>query len=209
VIGIARDAINGSISDGIDPTCLYFPTSAEVEGNGSLIVRVKGNAEAARRHLDTVLATATPGSVDQIISVSDMVALQIYPYRVGVWATGFLAAFAVVLTLSGIYGVLSFVVSQRTKEIGIRMALGATAAGVVRMVLSQSLRLVFMGIAIGGMLTLGASKIFEAEIEFLRPFDILAYSASIAVAVGAALAAAYFPSRRAALVDPASTLRSD
>jgi predicted permease len=209
VIGIARDAINSSISDGIDSTCLYFPTSAFAAGNGSLLVRVKGNTEAARRHFDTLLATATPGTVDQINSMADMVALQIYPYRIGMWITGFLAAFAVVLTLSGIYGVLSFLVSQRTKEIGIRIALGASAAGVVRMVLSQSLRLAFLGIGIGAAMALGVSKIFDAQIELLKPYDALAYSSAIAVAIGAALAAAYFPSRRAALVDPASTLRCD
>jgi hypothetical protein len=209
VIGIARDAINGSISDGIDRTCLYFPTSVSATGNGSLLVRVKGNTEAARRHLDTMLATATPGAVDQIVSMEDMAALQIYPFQVGVWVIGVLAAFAVVLTLSGIYGVLSFLVSQRTKEIGIRIALGASSAGVVRMVLSQSLRLAFLGIGIGGALALIVSRIFDAEIELLRPYDAVAYSAGIAVAIAAALAAAYFPSRRAAMVDPASTLRAD
>ena len=209
VIGIARDAINGSVSDGIDPTCLYFPTDARAAGNTSLLVRVKGNVEAVRRHLDTVLSTAAPGAVDQINPLEDMVATQIYPFRIGVWVTGFLAAFAVVLTLSGIYGVLAFLVSQRTKEIGVRMALGATAAGVVRMVLAQSLRLALMGTAIGGVLALGVSKIFDAQVELLKTYDALACGSGIAVAAGAALAAAYFPARRAARVDPGSTLRCD
>ncbi|HEY4363221.1 MAG TPA: ABC transporter permease [Bryobacteraceae bacterium] len=209
VIGIARDAINGSVSDGIDPTCLYFPTDGRAAGNASLLVRVRGNVEAARRHLDTMLATATPGAVNQIYPLEDMVATQIYPFLVGVWVTGFLAAFAVVLTLSGIYGVLAFLVSQRTKEIGLRIALGATGAGVVRMVLAQSLRLALLGIAIGGVLALGLSRMFDAQIESLKPYDALAYGSGIAVAACAALAAAYFPARRAARVDPASTLRCD
>jgi hypothetical protein len=209
VIGIARDAINGFVGDGIDPTCLYFPTSAHAAGNESLLVRVHGDTEAARRRIDAALADAAPGAVDQINSVADLVALQIYPFRVGVWITGFLAGFAVVLTLSGIYGVLSCLVGQRTKEIGIRMALGATTAGVIRMVLAQSLRLAVMGIAIGVTLALGVSKLFDAQIELLKTYDALAYASGIGVAIGAALAAAYFPSRRAALVDPASALRCD
>jgi ABC-type antimicrobial peptide transport system permease subunit len=105
--------------------------------------------------------------------------------------------------------VLSYLVSQRTKEIGIRIALGASTASVVRIVLSQSMKLAFFGIAIGAGLALVLSTLFASQLQNVNTFDLPAYFGSIAIALIAALAAAYVPSRRAASVDPMTALRCD
>jgi ABC-type antimicrobial peptide transport system permease subunit len=141
--------------------------------------------------------------------MEEALAIQIYPFRASSWIAMALGGLALALSLSGIYGVLSYLVSQRTKEIGIRMALGASTSSVVRIVLSQSMKLALAGIVIGAGLALGVSRLFASELQNVDTFDALAYAGSIAVAVTAALAAAYVPSRRAAGVDPVTALRCD
>jgi ABC-type antimicrobial peptide transport system permease subunit len=141
--------------------------------------------------------------------MQQVLAMQIYPFRAASWIASFLGGLALVLSLSGIYGVLSYLVSQRTKEIGIRMALGASTAAVIGIVLSQSMRLAVVGIAIGATLALGVSRLFAAELQNVDTFDALAYIGSISLALVAALAASYVPSRRAASVDPVIALRCD
>ena len=115
VIGVARDAVNGWIGDGIDPTCIYFP--APVDAPGSVFARVRTDSVTARAKLDAALARAVPGGVDQIHSMEEIAATQRYPFRVGYWLSAGLAGLILVLTLAGIYGVLSYLVAQRTKEI--------------------------------------------------------------------------------------------
>ena len=120
-----------------------------------------------------------------------------------------LGGLALILTLSGIYGVLSYLVSQRTKEIGIRMALGASASAVLRSVLAQSFKLTALGTAIGVLAALGLSRYMAARMEMINTFDWTAYLGGVTVILLAALVAGYIPSRRAARVDPAVTLRAD
>src|SRR5260221_4948354 len=96
------------------------------------MVRVHGDAETARRKLDADLSTIDPAAVQQIHKMQEFLAVGTYPFRVAHWVSTLVGALALLLTLSGIYGVLSYVVSLRTKEIGIRMAMGATTKAVVR-----------------------------------------------------------------------------
>jgi ABC-type antimicrobial peptide transport system permease subunit len=111
--------------------------------------------------------------------------------------------------VTGIYGVLSYVVSQRTKEIGIRMALGAGGAAMVRMVVSQCMRLVLAGIAVGAGMALALAPLFANQVEAIQPYDAMAYVGAAAVVAAAALAASWQPARRAVGVDPLAALRCD
>lgn len=121
-------------------------------------------------------------------------------------APGGLALF---LTLTGIYGVLSYFVTQRSKEIGIRVALGATTRAVVGLVLKQLLRLTAIGICLGLGLVLCVSRLLASNLVFMRGFDAAAFAAGILLVASSALAAGYIPSRRAAQIDPIQTLRYD
>jgi predicted permease len=208
VIGVARDVTSGFIWEGIDTTCIYFPTGPTGAKNESLLVRVKGDLGLARRALDAA-TTGVSSQLSFIVPMDEAVAIQIYPFRASSWVAMALGGLALALSLSGIYGVLSYLVSQRTKEIGIRMALGASTSAVVRIVLSQSMRLAVVGIVIGATLALGVSRLFASELQNVSTYDPLAYFGSIAVALIAALGAAYVPSRRAANVDPVTALRCD
>jgi predicted permease len=210
VIGIARDAINGWVGYGrVDYTCIYFPRAVDAAG-GVLFARVKGNADGARQ-LDASLSVVAPGAVTRIQTMDEIRDLQLYPWRALYFVSSAIGGLALLLTLAGIYGVLSYLVTQRTKEIGIRVALGAGTAGIVGLVLKQSLRLAAAGAAIGALAALVVTRILATQIDMsmFGAFDAAAFAAGMLAVIGASAAAAWFPSLRAARIEPVSTLRCD
>ena len=209
VIGIARDTINGWPAQGLDPSCIYFPSNVKSTRVGSLLVRMRGEHGSARRSLEAALNRVAPSIADQIYAMDDVLALETYPFRVAFWISSLLGGLALVLTTTGIYGVMSYLVSQRTKEIGIRVAVGAGQWLVVRMVVQQSLRLVATGAAVGVGFALLVSPVFAHEVAAVNPYDGAAYAVGAGVAIAAGLGASVRPARRAAAVDPAVTLRCD
>jgi hypothetical protein len=208
VIGIARDTINGWPAQGLDPSCIYFPSNVKSPRVSSLLVRMKGQGPA-RRSLETALDRVAPSIADQIYAMDDVLALQTYPFRVAFWISSLLGGLALVLTITGIYGVMSYLVTQRTKEIGIRVALGAGQWPVVGLVVRQSLGLVATGEAVGVGFALLVSPVFAHEVAAVNPYDVAAYALGVAAAMAAGLGASVRPARRAAGVDPAVTLRCD
>ncbi len=120
-----------------------------------------------------------------------------------------LGAIGLVLAATGIYGVIGYFVSQRTQEIGVRMALGATAGDVVRLVLGQALRPVTLGAAIGVVAALAASRVLASQLFGVSRTDPLTIGAVVATLIGVALAASAVPARRAAAVDPTRALQSE
>lgn len=207
VIGVADDVISGLVFDGRDSTCLYFPTSSNGDQNGALLIRFAPNT--AHQSLDELLDRVAPAAVLRVTPLEELFAAQVYPFRVSFAISSFLGGLALALTLSGIYGVLAYSVTQRTKEIGIRMALGASTSAVIRIVLGQLMRLTLAGTVVGVALALAVSKLLASQLVNVGAFDWLAYLGGIAVVLTAGLAAAFLPSRRAARIAPAITLRCD
>jgi ABC-type antimicrobial peptide transport system permease subunit len=123
-------------------------------------------------------------------------------------AAGF-GILAVVLASIGLYGVMAFAVSQRTQEIGIRMALGATAGDMLRMVVRQALRVSLAGAAAGIVITMGVSRLLTKFLYGVSPSDPLTYVMISALLTGVALLSSYVPARRAARVDPIAALRDE
>jgi len=209
VIGIARDVVSYSVVFGPDPTCIYFPTTGAASLNRSLMVRVHGNHEAVRRSLDSKLSAAVPGGIDEIIPMEQVLDIQYFPFRIFSWILEALGGLALILTAAGIYGVISYLVALRSKEIGIRMALGAEPPGVIRMVLSESVKLALPGMVIGSCIALAVGCVLAAHVFLVQAFDPSAYALSSAIVLVAATVAACIPARRASLVDPVSVLRHD
>src|SRR5579871_5504604 len=118
---------------------LYLPTVPSM-AQRALMVRVRGDVETERRRLDAKLASLARDAVPDIHSLDQYLAVGIYPFRAASWIGFAVGGLALLLTVSGIYGVLSYSVTQRTKEFGIRVALGATTGTVIGLVLRQSLR---------------------------------------------------------------------
>jgi predicted permease len=208
VIGVVGDVISGFAAVGVDASCLYFPTFAGAPRE-TLLVSAARSKSAGRRDIQAAFDQIAPGLVDQVNPLDEIHEMTIYPFRIAFWVAGFLGALAILLTVSGIYGVLSYLVSQRTKEIGIRMALGAGRGAVVRMVVSQCMRLVTIGGAIGAALALLVAPLFANQVEAIQPYDLTAYLGAMLLIAAAALGASLRPARRAAAVDPLSALRCD
>ncbi len=214
VVGVVREAGDVVLMpDRFTFRGVYLPTGPENPGT-SLTLRVRGDPEQARQALLERLTSVDP-ALGTITTVRAMAGMQTSVLRIAFWVTVVLGGLALALTLSGLFSVLSYVVEQRAKEIGVRMALGATTRNVVRVVLSQSLRPVGIGLVAGGglaaalaivlMSTPAASQIGAV----VHVFDPVAYAASLLLVVTTCALAASVPALRAARVDPIATLRND
>jgi ABC-type antimicrobial peptide transport system permease subunit len=120
---------------------------------------------------------------------------------------GIFAGLALLLACIGIYGVLAYLTGQRVPEIGVRMTLGATARDVMRLVLGQSLVMIFVGVGVGIVAALATGRILNRLVEGMRPADLPTFAITILVLVIAAVFASLVPARRASRIDPVSALR--
>ena len=192
---------------------VYVPISAEA-ARTSLTMRVRGDSERARHALVDRLAAIDP-NMGEVSTLQTIARAEAYLLAIPFWLTLVLGALALLLTLSGLFSVLSYLVEQRTREIGVRMALGATSRSIAALVLSQSARPVGIGLLLGGSLTaaLGAALLATPAAEqigsIVRLFDPVAYAASLLCIVTACACAALIPALRAGRIDPVGALRQD
>jgi ABC-type lipoprotein release transport system permease subunit len=214
VVGVVRDVGGGlQMPDLFTFRGVYLPTELESPGT-SLTLRVRGDPEQARLALLEHLTSVDPG-LGAINTMRSIAGMQTSIMRIAFWVTVVLGALALALTLSGLFSVLSYVVEQRAKEIGVRMALGATTRNVAGLVVSQSLRPVGIGLVAGGGLAAALAIVLMAtpaasEIGgVVRVFDPVAYGASLLVIVTSCVLAASIPALRAARIDPMITLRQE
>jgi predicted permease len=214
VVGVARDVAGFRLAGvRLGGAGVYMPVGAEAAST-SLVLRLRGNSERARHALTDRLAAIDP-NMGEISTLDTIAHAEVYLLGIPFWLTLALGALALVLTLSGLFSVLSYLVEQRTREIGVRMALGATRRSIGALVLSQSARPVGLGLLLGVSLTaaLGAGLLATpaaAQIaSTVRLFDPLAYAASLLCIVAACACAALIPALRAGRVDPVAALRQE
>jgi predicted permease len=213
VVGVVRDArIGRGIHEQVDAG-VYVPIGAEAAGT-SLALRGRGDPDLVREQLIERLTKVDP-AMGGITTMRTIAGVAVYMLQVAFWITGILGALALTLTMTGLFSVLSYVVAQQAKEIGVRMALGASTRDIARLVLSQSSRPVAAGLVLGGLLAgSGATALLATPVaagisEVVRIRDPLAYGASLLCILMACLLAASIPALRAARIDPMSTLKQD
>ena len=212
VIGVVRDVHSALRIFDFGYSGIYLPTTSE-QARTSLVLRVHGDPDTVRRTFLDTLTRVDPALT--ITTMKMMAGLDAAILGVVFWMAVILGSLALALTVSGLFGVLSYLVEQRRTEIGVRMALGATPRDIVTLVVSQSMRPIAIGVVAGGGLAAVTAAVLlstpAAEMigTMVHAFDPVAYAVSLGIIVVTCLVAAFFPARRAAHIDPIATLRAD
>ncbi len=209
VVGVASDAKVRSLGE--DPRAMiYRPYSQSYTAFTTVIARTSGDAEHVSVQL---MSTAREMDPDlwfwETSTMERHLGVQMLPARLSAVILTAFAALTLLLACVGLYGIVSYSVAQRTREVGIRMSLGADGAAVVRMLMGSGIKLVLIGSALGILLAVAANIVLSSLLFGVGQFDPLTFVATPVVLVLAALLAAYVPARRASRIDPAMALRTE
>ncbi len=208
VIGVVGDVRRRQLDEPAE--LQVYQNLARTAPWATFVVRTSGDPTALFAAMKAQLWSVDPGQpVTSIGTMSDLLAQSASGRRiVSIMVTAF-AAIALFLAALGIYGVLSYSVSQRTREIGVRMALGARAGTVLRHVLAQGLKLSLIGVALGVVVAIVLMRFLGSFLFQVSPVDPVVYVTVAAALIGVGVVACWAPARRAAKVDPMTALRSD
>jgi ABC-type antimicrobial peptide transport system permease subunit len=207
VVGVARDGKYFSLGE--EPKAyMYLPLAQNYRGSTVLHVRGRGDAEALLGSVRSAIR-----SLDPLLPVSDLKTMHaalgfaLLPARMAAGVVSAFAAIALLLAAVGLYGVIAYSVAQGTREIGIRMALGARPADVRRLVLSGGMKLAAVGLAVGLAGGLALGRVMQGILYGVSATDPFSFASAAVVLLGAAILASFLPARRATRVDPMLALR--
>jgi predicted lysophospholipase L1 biosynthesis ABC-type transport system permease subunit len=207
VVGVARDAKYVTLGEAPAPH-FYLPLRQHFSPGATLHVRTGGHPEpvlgAVRQQVQALAPSMPLVDVQTIDDVLDQV---LWAPRMAAALLGLFGTLALVLAAIGIHGVMSYCVAQRTQEVGIRMALGARAGDVLRLVLLQALAVITSGAVVGAFAAYFASRGLASLLFGVGTADPLAFGAMAALLLLTGAVASYLPARRATRVDPLATLR--
>jgi macrolide transport system ATP-binding/permease protein len=209
VIGVVEDVRDGALDSEVWPA-VYYPFNQSTDTSFSLVVRTSRSASSLLPVLGAAIRQIDPG-----IGVMDETTMSAridnsqtaYLHRSSAWLVGGFAALALLLGVVGLYGVVAYSVGQRTREIGVRMALGAQRASVYRLIMKEAAWLTGAGVAVGIVCSLAVTTLIRGLLFGVRSWDAATLAAVSALLVISALLASYIPARRAARVDPMVALR--
>jgi ABC-type lipoprotein release transport system permease subunit len=189
---------------------LYQPFAQSYDPEMTLHVRTAGDPASLSRAVQREVAALDPAlPVPAPKTMREQLRRALLPAQLGAAILGGLGALALVLAAVGIYGVVSFAAGQRTREIGIRTALGAPRVAVVKLVMGANLRVVALGLAVGTVLAILAGKLASGMLYGVTAADPALLLGAPAVLMSVALLASWLPARRASRVDPVVALRSE
>jgi predicted permease len=208
VIGVARDAKYRSLGEA-PRGFVYVAFGQRYNSRMSLIVRSAGGAGIAPQIRTLVAELDRNLPILNDATLEEQTAIGLFPQRVALWVAASLGGVALLLAVLGIYGVTAYGVARRTREIGIRIALGSPRASVLGLVLRQGVALASVGVALGVAATLGVTQLLRGLLYGVPGTDPVALGGAAALLVLAALVASWIPARRAARVDPVVALRSE
>jgi putative ABC transport system permease protein len=211
IVGVVGDTADTGLDSSNEPG-LFTPARQFAIPFFTYVVRtageplgVVGAVQAALGSVDSQLMLIQPNSMEQIISQSPSVFLRRYPS----FLIGSFAVLALILAMIGLYGLISYSVSQRTREVGIRMALGAQPRHVIRLVVGEGARLTLMGIAAGVLAALGLTRLMRSLLFGVSAVDPVTFAAVAVLLALVAITASYIPARRAVRTSPINALRCE
>jgi len=202
VVGIAKDAFTTDLSR-VEPT-IYWPMTGFF---GVPQLLIGSTATQAQERIAAIVRSLEPRARVVYAPLSDNFESRLAPARYAALVAGALGLLALSLASIGMSGVFAYVVRQRTREIGVRMALGARPSQVIRLVLASNLRALGWGLAAGLVCAIAATRALQDYVSGVSPFDPVAYAAVFAVLALGVAAATALPARRAARIDPLTALR--
>jgi predicted permease len=209
VIGVTEDVANGSIFDGLDASCVYFPADVKAPLEMSLLVRGHiDNIEGLRSAVTAAVEEVAPETPVQVLPIRTLAGGAAWIFQASSVVVSLLGVIGLLFAYSGTHAVVSFLVAQRTREFGVRMALGATAWRIVRGMLVETSRTASIGLVAGLAMAAGLVRLFSGAVAMpdfgFRPFVVGAAIVLVATAL-----AALAPLRGTARIDPAQALRTD
>ncbi|MCC7125648.1 MAG: ABC transporter permease [Acidobacteria bacterium] len=209
IVGVVSNHVAHSVLEAPLPF-VYFAAAQQPRRYNHLLARTNGDAHQLLTAMRRELLAMEPGLVFMANeTMSDAMTLSLMPTRVGAWLAAGFGALGTLLAAIGLYGVIAFAVGGRTREIGVRMALGARPGSVLGMVMRQGLGLAGIGVVLGALMAAGAATLMAGVIYGVSPFDPLAWGAALLTLLSAAAIANLIPARRAMRVDPMRALRTE
>jgi predicted permease len=207
IIGVVRDAKYRTIGEGPTPF-FYVPAAQRYESTTWILMRPTGpsllpQVRALVRAMDPNLPLLQAGPL------TDMTAFTLFPQRVAAWLAAIVGTIGLLLAALGVYGLTAYNVSQRRREIGIRVALGAVRAQVLRSIVGHGIFLAVVGTVLGLASAALVTRVLEGMLYDIRPLDPVSFAGAALVLVAFALVASAIPAQRAAAIDPAETLRAE
>ena len=207
IVGIARDGKTGGLSGESEPA-YYVPATQAPLPDMNIVVRTRNEPGAFVPTLrNTVLALDPNQPITSVATMDEIMASSIAQPRLSMLLMGLFGVLALLLAAVGIYGLLSYGVTQRTQELGIRMALGARMTDVLTLILKQGVALILIGEAVGLAGAFALTRLMRTLLFGVTPTDFPTFAAVTAVLTAVALLACYLPARRATRVDPLVALR--
>ncbi len=209
IVGVAAD--HKVLSVGEPPTAFLHVALSQRPGTyAAFVARTRGDANTLLREMRRELLVMEPNLVfveNQTMEAE--VSATLFPVRAGAWVVSGVGFTAMILAAVGLYGVIAYSVARRTREIGVRMALGARPAMVVGLVMQQGLLVAVAGVAAGCVMAAVAAGLIARALYGVRPSDPISWFAAIIVVLGVAALANFIPAWRAARVDPSIALRTE
>ncbi|HEY6402096.1 MAG TPA: FtsX-like permease family protein, partial [Blastocatellia bacterium] len=209
IVGVVRDSKYRTLGEAPEP-CAYLPLTQNHETGmalhvrasappASLIASVRQTVQSLEKHLP----------VTNVRPLEELLSVSLYPARMGALLLGAFGAIALLLAGVGLYGVMSFSIAQRTREIGVRMALGAPRRAVLRLMLGSGMKLVAIGIAAGMAVAAAVTRWLSSFLYGVSPTDVVTFAGVPALLAVVALLACWVPARRATKIDPLVALQTE
>ena len=210
IVGVLQDAnLRGIPQNPTRDPDIFMPFNARAR-SFAVLVRTAGDPTSLARPATALVTRRDAGAVVfSVQTMAELVAQQLAASRFLTWLTSVFAGTALTLAIIGIYGLLAYWVGQRTREIGVRAALGAGRAQLIGLVVGQGVMLAIIGVVAGGLAAAGLGRFVETQLYSVRALDVVSFAATAGVMIATAFIASLVPAFRALRVDPISALRGE